>query len=96
MDITSETVLYEVDRGVATITLNRPDRLNAWNAQLARELSLALDAADADDAVRAVVLTGAGRAFCAERTSVGALTPSTTPATSRGATARIDPTPAAL
>jgi enoyl-CoA hydratase/carnithine racemase len=65
MEMTSETVLYEVDRGVATITLNRPDRLNAWNPRLARELSLALDAADADDAVRAVVLTGAGRAFCA-------------------------------
>lgn len=60
-----DTVAYELDRGVATVTLNRPERLNAWNAQLARELSLALDAADADDDVRAVVLTGAGRAFCA-------------------------------
>jgi enoyl-CoA hydratase/carnithine racemase len=60
-----ETVGYEVDAGVATVTLNRPERLNAWNAQLARELSLALDAADGDDAVRSVVLTGAGRAFCA-------------------------------
>ncbi len=60
-----ETVDYEVDQGVATVTLNRPERLNAWNAQLANELSLALDAADGDDSVRAVVLTGAGRAFCA-------------------------------
>jgi enoyl-CoA hydratase/carnithine racemase len=60
-----ETVGYEVDRGVATVTLNRPERLNAWNAQLARDLSLALDAADSDDAVRSVVITGAGRAFCA-------------------------------
>jgi enoyl-CoA hydratase/carnithine racemase len=60
-----ETVGYEVDQGVATVTLNRPERLNAWNAQLAHELSLALDAADSDDAVRSVVLTGAGRAFCA-------------------------------
>ncbi len=60
-----ETVGYEVDGGVATVTLNRPERLNAWNAALARDLSLALDTADRDDAVRAVVLTGAGRAFCA-------------------------------
>jgi enoyl-CoA hydratase/carnithine racemase len=63
--VTWETVLYEVAEGVATITLNRPERLNAWNAQLAAELSAALDRADADDEVRAVVLTGAGRAFCA-------------------------------
>src|SRR3954451_11891018 len=60
-----ETVEYEVEGGVATVTLNRPERLNAWNAQLARELGLALDAADNDDDVRAVVITGAGRAFCA-------------------------------
>jgi enoyl-CoA hydratase/carnithine racemase len=60
-----ETVLYEVDRGVATVTLNRPERLNAWNAQLASDLSAALGTADRDDGVRAVVLTGAGRAFCA-------------------------------
>ncbi len=60
-----ETVLVDVADGVATITLNRPERMNAWNATLARELSTALDAADADDAVRVIVLTGAGRAFCA-------------------------------
>jgi enoyl-CoA hydratase/carnithine racemase len=60
-----ETVIYEVDGGVATVTLNRPDRLNAWNAQLARDVSRALDEADRDETVRAVVLTGAGRAFCA-------------------------------
>jgi enoyl-CoA hydratase/carnithine racemase len=63
--MTWETVAYEVDRGVATVTLNRPERLNAWNAQLARDLSLALEAADGDDDVRSVVITGAGRAFCA-------------------------------
>jgi enoyl-CoA hydratase/carnithine racemase len=62
---TWETVGYAVDEGIATVTLNRPERMNAWNSQLARELSEALDAADADDAVRAIVLTGAGRAFCA-------------------------------
>ena len=60
-----ETVLYEVRDGVATITLNRPDAMNAWTSQLSDELSLAMGAADADDDVRAVVLTGAGKAFCA-------------------------------
>jgi enoyl-CoA hydratase/carnithine racemase len=60
-----DTVLVSHADGVATITLNRPERMNAWNAQLSSELSQALDAADADDAVRAIVITGAGRAFCA-------------------------------
>jgi enoyl-CoA hydratase/carnithine racemase len=60
-----ETVLYDVADGVATITLNRPDKLNAWNAQLAAELGDAMSEADDDDDVRAVVLTGAGRGFCA-------------------------------
>jgi enoyl-CoA hydratase/carnithine racemase len=60
-----DTVLYEVDGGVATVTLNRPERMNAWNGPLARDLSSALNAADADDDVRCVVITGAGRAFCA-------------------------------
>jgi enoyl-CoA hydratase/carnithine racemase len=63
--VTYETILADVQDGVAILTLNRPERLNAWNAVLARELSAALDAAEADDGVRAVVLTGAGRAFCA-------------------------------
>jgi enoyl-CoA hydratase/carnithine racemase len=60
-----DTVLYDVDDGIATVTLNRPERLNAWTDQLAAELSAALDAADADDAVRSIIITGAGRAFCA-------------------------------
>ncbi len=60
-----DTVLYEVDGGVATVTLNRPERMNAWNGALARDLSSALNAADADDDVRCLVITGAGRAFCA-------------------------------
>jgi enoyl-CoA hydratase/carnithine racemase len=60
-----ETVLYSVDAGVALITLNRPEALNAWTPQLSDELWLALGAADTDDNVRAVVITGAGRAFCA-------------------------------
>ena len=53
-----ETVLYEVADGVATITLNRPQAMNAWTPQLSDELSLAMGAADANDDVRAVVLTG--------------------------------------
>jgi enoyl-CoA hydratase/carnithine racemase len=58
-------VRYEVRDQVATVTLDRPDRLNAFTAQMAAEVIDAYDRADADDAVRAVVLTGAGRAFCA-------------------------------
>jgi len=60
-----EQILYEVSDHVLTITLNRPDRLNAFTATMGRELIEALDSADADDDVRAVVVTGAGRAFCA-------------------------------
>jgi enoyl-CoA hydratase/carnithine racemase len=60
-----ETVLYDVAEGVATVTLNRPDRLNAVNTTMIRELVAAFDRADADDGVRAVIVTGAGRAFCA-------------------------------
>ncbi|MDT7554511.1 MAG: hypothetical protein QOI16_3047, partial [Pseudonocardiales bacterium] len=50
---------------VLTVTLDRPDRLNAFTARMADELIAAFDRADADDEVRAVVVTGAGRAFCA-------------------------------
>jgi enoyl-CoA hydratase/carnithine racemase len=60
-----ETILTDVEDGVLTITLNRPDRLNAWTRQMGEELIAALDAADADDAVRVVIITGAGRGFCA-------------------------------
>jgi enoyl-CoA hydratase/carnithine racemase len=60
-----ETLLYDVADSVATLTLNRPDRLNAVNTQVIQELVAAFDRADADDGVRAVIVTGAGRAFCA-------------------------------
>jgi enoyl-CoA hydratase/carnithine racemase len=60
-----ETLLYEQADGVATVTLNRPERLNAVNATVIRELIGAFDQADGDDGVRAVIVTGAGRAFCA-------------------------------
>ncbi len=59
------TVLYEVSDGVAVITLNRPEAMNAWTPLLSDELSIAMGEADANDVVRAVVVTGAGRAFCA-------------------------------
>ncbi len=60
-----EQITTELAGGVLTITLNRPDRLNAWTETMASELHAALDRADADDAVRAVIFTGAGRAYCA-------------------------------
>jgi enoyl-CoA hydratase len=60
-----ETVLYEVDGRVATLTLNRPERLNAIVPVLIRDLDAALDRAQADDAVHAIRLRGAGRIFCA-------------------------------
>lgn len=62
---TFETLLYAVEDGIATITLNRPDKLNAFTARMMKEMIEVFDITDADDAVRAVVVTGAGRAFCA-------------------------------
>ncbi len=56
---------YDLDGGVATIVLDRPDKLNAMTSTMASELLDAFDRADADDAVRAVIVTGRGRAFCA-------------------------------
>jgi enoyl-CoA hydratase/carnithine racemase len=58
-------ISYDVADGVATITLQRPDKLNAFTLTMCRELVAAADAADADDDVRVVLITGAGRAFCA-------------------------------
>ena len=58
-------VRYEVEDGVCTITLHRPEKLNAVTSTMLAELVQALDRADADDAVRALIVTGAGRAFCA-------------------------------
>lgn len=62
---TFETLLYAVEDGVATVTLNRPDKLNAFNTQMMKDMIAAFDATDADDAVRVVIVTGAGRGFCA-------------------------------
>jgi enoyl-CoA hydratase/carnithine racemase len=63
--MTYETIGYAVDGPVATVTLNRPEKLNAYTAQMGEELAEAILSADADDAVRAVILTGEGRGFCA-------------------------------
>jgi enoyl-CoA hydratase/carnithine racemase len=61
-----ETLLYSVEEGVATITLNRPDRMNAFTPQMMADMIAAFDATDADDDVRCVIVTGSGeRAFCA-------------------------------
>lgn len=58
-------IVYEVSERILTITLNRPERLNAFTEQMLHELCDAFDRADADDNVRAIIITGAGRAFCA-------------------------------
>jgi len=60
-----QQTLYQVANGVATITLNRPDKLNAWTAIMEQEVRSCLEEAEHDDKVRLVVLTGAGRGFCA-------------------------------
>jgi enoyl-CoA hydratase/carnithine racemase len=57
-------ILYGVDDFVATITLNRPDKLNAWTSEMDAEVRAAIESAAADDTVRAIVITGAGRGFC--------------------------------
>src|SRR5690606_1483992 len=60
-----DQIIYEVDDPVATITLNRPEALNAWTGTMSRELREAVRRAEADPAVVGIVVTGAGRGFCA-------------------------------
>jgi enoyl-CoA hydratase/carnithine racemase len=60
-----EQIIYEVAENIATITLNRPEKLNAFTGIMMNEMLDAFDKADADDNVRAIIVTGAGRAFCA-------------------------------
>jgi len=68
-----ETIRLETDEnGIATITLDRPDRLNAFNQAMLADLVAAFDATDADDSVRAVIVTGNGRAFCSGADLAGA------------------------
>jgi len=61
----NQETLYEVVKRVATITLNRPDKLNAWTAVMEQEVRAAMAEAERDENVRVIVLTGAGRGFCA-------------------------------
>ncbi|GAB3124293.1 2-(1,2-epoxy-1,2-dihydrophenyl)acetyl-CoA isomerase PaaG [Novispirillum itersonii] len=63
--MTYETIQFEIADGVATLTLNRPDKLNSFTVQMHSELADAIRKINADDSVRAVLLTGAGRGFCA-------------------------------
>ena len=58
-------IRYDVADGICTLTLNRPDKLNAFTVRMMQEMLAALDLIDADDAVRAVIVTGAGKGFCA-------------------------------
>ncbi len=63
--MSSEQISQSLEDGILTLTLNRPDKLNAYTAQMGRELSEAFDRADMDDTVRVIIVTGAGRGFCA-------------------------------
>ena len=63
--VSYSTILYEVEENILTITLDRPEVLNAFNNNMLEELLDACDRADADDNVKAIIVTGAGRAFCA-------------------------------
>jgi enoyl-CoA hydratase/carnithine racemase len=63
--VTYQTIRYDLDAGLLIITLNRPEQLNAFTTQMAEELIHAFKRASTDDAVRAVIVTGAGKAFCA-------------------------------
>ena len=63
--VSYQHILYEVSEKIATITLHRPDRMNAWTPIMERDVRHAMEAAAADDNVRVIVLTGSGRAFCA-------------------------------
>jgi enoyl-CoA hydratase/carnithine racemase len=60
-----ETIIYSVEDGVATVTLNRPEKMNVYDVRMRHDLLEVFDETDTDDAVRAVIVTGAGKAFCA-------------------------------
>src|SRR5713101_6293220 len=61
----NQEILYHAANRIATITLNRPDKLNAWTAVMEREVRAAMLEAEADPGIRVIILTGAGRGFCA-------------------------------
>ena len=82
-----EHIAYEATDGVLTITLDRPEQLNAFTGTMLKELIDAFDRADSDDAVRAIIVTGRGRGFCAGADLSGG--PDTFNASSRGRTTDI-------
>jgi 2-(1,2-epoxy-1,2-dihydrophenyl)acetyl-CoA isomerase len=63
--MTYESIQFQIENGIAVLTLNRPDRLNSFTQAMHREVRDALDTLQADKTVRVLVLTGAGRGFCA-------------------------------
>ncbi len=63
--MTFEDILYDSRDAIATITLNRPDKLNAWTRRMEFDVRNALAAATEDDGVRVIIMTGAGRGYCA-------------------------------
>ncbi|MCC6388377.1 MAG: enoyl-CoA hydratase/isomerase family protein [Dehalococcoidia bacterium] len=101
--MTYQAILYDVEDAVATVTLNKPERLNAFDDEMLAEWADALRAADADPGVRAVIITGAGRGFCsgmnvqAEAAGEGVLRTEATVATRRHSLRdRVHPIPRAL
>ena len=66
-----ETILVDVEDGIMTITMNRPERLNAWTHQMGSEMEAALKQGNNDSQVDAFVVTGSGRGFCAGADAVG-------------------------
>lgn len=93
-----EDILYAVERRIAVITLNRPDKLNAWTAAMHSSVRRAVRAAEADEGVRVIVVTGAGRGFCAgadmgnlQRLSSGSRQESTTDDDSPPAASELGP-----
>jgi 2-(1,2-epoxy-1,2-dihydrophenyl)acetyl-CoA isomerase len=90
--MSADFVVVETVNGVMKITLNRPDVLNSFNSQMAREVRAALDESRADKIVRAVLLTGAGRAFCAGQ-DLSEVPPPSEGITDLGATVRATYTP---
>jgi enoyl-CoA hydratase/carnithine racemase len=82
-------ILLDIEEGIATLTLNRPEKMNAFTGTMMQEVIDAFDRTDADDAVRVVIVTGAGdRAFCAGRTSPPMARAGRSPAMNRSRTCR--------